>query len=601
MLASYPRQLPGQLRLGVVLVALLTVCVTILDAIGLALIVPLVEILVGLDGAATEISIIRWVETGFETLGFELSAGTLVSLILILQGARVIGIALQLWLTSMLGARYERRLRVDTYEALFKASWLHFTAQKSGELFNVLIPQSQSAGATIFAFTTVLASLFTTLIYFSGAILVSLHLSLVAAAYTGLGVVVLSGFLVLSHKIGKKITATVGEISIESTESFGGMKAIKAAALEQDTTRRFTNISNRLAHQRSLNGLNQGAMQATAEALFLIAMVLGLLFATRTLGLPVGGLLLFALLFIRMFQRVKGLQASLLEFFQLMPALKLVTDTRRLAISNSGRLSGADFNGIGAGMELSDVSFTYPGRSFGLKQISINVPSGSSVAIVGPSGAGKTTIIDLVVGLIDPDSGNIRVGEQSLVDVSLNSWRKNIAYVTQGTALFNDTIANNIALGHDVVDRELLISASEQSGVDRFISELSNGYDTLIGDRGIRLSGGQRQRIALARALYRQPQLLILDEATSELDTHSERRFQETIDQLHGNLTILMVAHRLSTVMNVDNIYVLDDGKIVESGSPSDLIESRGMFYDMVNEGLNSVGDNDLQGSPKPV
>ncbi len=589
LLGSYPRQLPGRFKQGVIYVTLLTVAVTILDGIGLALIVPLVEILIDLDSSASEVSVIRWVETGFEALELELSIGSLVAVILTLQAVRVIGIALQLWLSSMLSARYSRRLRVSTYEALLDASWLHFTAQKSGELFNALIPQSQSAGATIFSFTTILAAIFTTTIYFATVILISLELSLAAAGYTVLAILVLSYFLILSHRIGKKITSTYSEISVESTETFGGMKAIKAAGLETHTANRFTSIANRLAHQRSLNGLNQGGMQATAEAFFLTAMVLGLLFATHTVGLPAGALLLFALIFVRLFQRAKGVQSALLDFFQLMPALTLVRSIHHQASSNAGRPGGAEFTGLNTGMQISDVSFTYPGRASGLENISINVPSGDSVAIVGPSGAGKTTIIDLIVGLIDPSSGNIRVGEQLLTDISLNSWRTNISYVTQGTVLFNDTLGNNISLGHEEPDLEMLATVSQQSGVDQFIDELPDGYDTVIGERGVRLSGGQRQRIALARALYRQPQLLILDEATSELDNHSERLFQETIDQLHGDLTILMVAHRLSTVMNVDNLYVLDQGKIVESGNPSELLEARGMFHAMINESADET------------
>jgi ABC-type multidrug transport system fused ATPase/permease subunit len=579
-------------------VGILTIIVSVLDGIGLALIVPLVELLVGLESSASAVPIIRWVESAFEWFGFELSIGMLVAVILALQVVRVIGLALQMWLTTLLGARFERTLRVEAYDALIKTSWLHFTAQKSGELVNVLIPQSQRAGGTIRAYSTALASLFTIGIYFTGAILISWDLSLIAAGYTLLVVIALSYFLVISRRRGIRIAAELGKMSVESSESFGGMKAIKAAGLEQHASRRFISISNRLTRELSLNGLNQGSMHATAESFFLIAMILGLLFATHTLGLPAGALLLFAMLFLRLFQRAKVFQTSLMEFYQTTPALSIITDARKIAASNVERQGGKPFEGIDRGMELSGISFTYPERSRGLDDVSISIPSGTSVAIVGPSGGGKTTIIDLIVGLIEPDHGNITVGKHLLSGVSLSSWREKIAYVTQGTTLFNDSVVNNIAFGHETADTELLAHVSAQSGVDRFISELPAGYDTVIGERGVRLSGGQRQRIALARALYRQPQLLILDEATSELDTHSERRFQETIDQLHGNLTILMVAHRLSTVMNVDNIYLLDGGTIVESGSPSELIESRGMFHAMLNEAPRASESKSTDESP---
>jgi ATP-binding cassette, subfamily C, bacterial len=569
------------------LITLLTIVVTLLDGIGLALIVPMVEIIVGIDNGTSEISL--KVEAVFEWFGMTASIGTLVAVILVVQAVRVVGLATQLWLINLLGARFERNLRMGVYAAILNASWLHFTSQKSGELTNVLIPQSQRGGAMITAYTNAGAALITTIIYLAGAMLISWDLSLVAAAFTLVLAFALSYFFTISRKLGTKISDALRDMSVESQETIGGMKAIKSAGLEADALHRFRRISDELARQLSLNGANQGAMHSAGESLFMVAMVLGLLFATSTLGLAPSALLLFALLFLRMFQRAKGLQSSLLEFFQLAPSLGVLQSARQSALENASRQGGAKFTGLGPGMKLSDVSFTYPGRANGLNKVSINVPSGDSIAIVGSSGAGKTTIIDLIVGLIDPSSGNIRVGEQLLTDVSLNSWRTNIAYVTQGTVLFNDTLANNISLGHEHPDLDMLATVSQQSGIDQFISELPDGYNTVIGERGVRLSGGQRQRIALARALYRQPQLLILDEATSELDNHSERLFQETIDQLHGDLTILMVAHRLSTVMNVDNIYVLDQGKIVESGRPSELIEAQGIFHAMVNEGATET------------
>jgi ABC-type multidrug transport system fused ATPase/permease subunit len=584
MLVSYPGRLPGRLKRGMILVALLTVSVTIMDAIGLALLVPLVEILIGLDNSASEISIIRWVEAVFDWLGMELSIGTLIVAILSLQSVRVIGMALQHWSTVMLSARYEEILRIESHETTLRASWLHFTSQKSGELINLMIPQAYRGGKSLHAFTTSIAGIITTLIYFSGAILISLTLSIAAAGYTVLIVLFLTYFLVRSRRIGKRITTVQSEMSVESTESIGGMKAIKAAGLEDHAAHRFRTISTQFTDIMSSSGINQGVMHSTAEVAFLIAMVLGLMFATNTLEIPSAILLLFAMLFVRLFQRAKGLQASLMGFFQTEPSLDVIYEAQRLARINVGRLGGTELRSLTSGMELTDVSFIYPGRSTGLDHVSLDIPFGKSVAIVGPSGAGKTTIIDLIVGLIDPDSGNIRVGEQSLGDVSLNSWRNNIAYVTQETALFNDTVGNNISLGHEHTDQQRLITVSEQSGVDKFISELADGYDTMISERGANLSGGQRQRIALARALYRQPQLLILDEATNALDTYSEGHFLETIDQLHGNLMILMVSHRLTTLKNVDNIYVLDQGKIVESGSPSKLMEAHTVFQTMINE-----------------
>jgi ATP-binding cassette, subfamily C, bacterial len=602
-LTSYPGQLPHPFKRALVLTTALTVVVTMLDGIGLALIIPLVELLIGLDSSASETSIIRWVQNGFEWFGLDLSVGMLVTVILLIQVVRVLGMALQIWLNSLLKVRFEKQLRSETYELILAASWLHFTSKKSGNLMNVLISQSQRAGDTLSSYGGALAAIVTTLIYLAAAVLISWNLSLLAALYTFLIIIALSFFLKIGRNLGIKISESIGQLTIEVTESLGGLKAIKAAGMESTVTGRFTKMAAELEHYSSVYGLSHGVMNSTAEAFFLIAMLAGLVFASSTLGLPAGALLLFALLFFRMFQRAKAFQQAMLEFFQVEPGLEIVRNAQREAKASPERSGGQPFENFGTGVEISNLSFKYAERSSGLEKISIEILTGKSTAIVGPSGAGKTTVIDLVVGLISPDDGEITVGDQVLAEVSLNSWRSNIAYVTQGTLLFNDTVAKNVALGELEVDHDLLVTVCAQSGVDTFVSELPDGYDTAIGERGVRLSGGQRQRIALARALYRQPQLLILDEATSELDTHSERRFQETIDQLHGNLTILMVAHRLSTVMKVDNIYVLDQGQITESGSAAELLEARGMFYSMINEGSssnNSGAISDTSSEPQP-
>lgn len=591
-LTSYPAHLPKRFKLALSGVTLLTVIVTILDGLGLALIIPLVELLIGLDSSASSTSIVRWASTALEWLGFEQSVGLLVAVILVIQTARVIGMALQIWLNSLLKVRFEQQLRSEAYNLILGASWLHITSKKSGDLYNVLISQSQRAGDTLSSYGAALAAVITTVIYLIAAILISWNLSLLAAAYTVGIILALSVFLKFSRRLGRNTANTVGEISVEVNETIGGMKAIKASALEDQSSERFTGLTRRLARYASLYGLSQGTMNSAAEAFFLVAMLLGLVFASTTLALPAGALLLFALLFFRMFQRAKGFQQSMLEFFQVEPALALVRNAQQEARESNERSGGSDFESLGKGVNLVATSFKYPERTTGIDNISIEIKTGQSTAIVGSSGAGKTTIIDLVVGLIEPDSGEVVVGNEPLSTLSLKSWRSRLSYVTQGTTLFNDTIARNIAPGREEVDTELLNQVCTQSGVDQFFDILQNGYETPVGDRGVRLSGGQRQRIALARALYRKPQLLILDEATSELDGASERMFQETIDKLHGDTTILIVAHRLSTVMNVDYLYVLDNGTIQEHGKPSDLIVSRGVFYSMLNDAADAPNRN---------
>jgi ABC-type multidrug transport system fused ATPase/permease subunit len=194
---------------------------------------------------------------------------------------------------------------------------------------------------------------------------------------------------------------------------------------------------------------------------------------------------------------------------------------------------------------------------------------------------GKSTIIDLIAGMLDPTSGSVSLDDVNLKSIKAASWRENISYVTQEPFLFNDTIANNIAWGSEEYDQGKVVEAAVLSGANEFILDLREGYETVIGDRGARISGGQRQRICLARAFFRSPQLLILDEATSELDSRSENLIKTAIEKVAGDITILIVAHRSSIVMQSDLVYVLGEGRVVESGSPQELLASNGVFSSM--------------------
>jgi ABC-type multidrug transport system fused ATPase/permease subunit len=200
----------------------------------------------------------------------------------------------------------------------------------------------------------------------------------------------------------------------------------------------------------------------------------------------------------------------------------------------------------------------------------------TTVALVGESGAGKSTLVDMMTLMLRPRTGEIRIDDVPGSEADLASWRSQIGYVSQETVVFDDTIANNISLWKgdyesDPEHRERVEQAARDAYAHHFIEDLPNGYQTVVGDRGVRLSGGQRQRLFVARELFKQPNLLLLDEATSALDTESERYIQQSIDDLQGEVTVVIIAHRLSTIKNVDYIYVLDDGHVIEQGTYDEL------------------------------
>jgi ATP-binding cassette subfamily B protein/subfamily B ATP-binding cassette protein MsbA len=225
-----------------------------------------------------------------------------------------------------------------------------------------------------------------------------------------------------------------------------------------------------------------------------------------------------------------------------------------------------------------------------IKDFSLVVPGGATVAFVGPSGAGKTTMTDLVARFYDPTGGAIYLNGVDLRKIQLASYRNLLAVVQQETFLFDGTVRENIAYGRRGATDELVMAAAGRANADGFIRQMPQGYDTLIGERGFKLSGGQRQRLSIARAMLADPAILILDEATSNLDTESEQLIQGALDDLLANRTTFVIAHRLSTISHADVIVVMEEGRVVETGKHTELMEKRGLYFEMVERQRRSMG-----------
>jgi ATP-binding cassette subfamily B protein len=234
----------------------------------------------------------------------------------------------------------------------------------------------------------------------------------------------------------------------------------------------------------------------------------------------------------------------------------------------------------GGRIDFENITFSYGPRAV-LKNLSFSVEAGKRVALVGPSGAGKSTISKLMFRFYDPDTGDIRIDGQSLRDLEQSSLRAEIAMVPQDTVLFNTTIAENIAYGTNALDMDAVRNAARLASLDDFISSLPDGYDTKVGERGLKLSGGEKQRVAIARAILKNPSIFLFDEATSALDSHTEKQIQQSLNAISEKRTTLIIAHRLSTIVSCDEILVLVKGEIVERGTHKTLLAKKGVYFDM--------------------
>lgn len=380
-------------------------------------------------------------------------------------------------------------------------------------------------------------------------------------------------------QVSKRAQQKISVITEHLTESFGGIKMIKVFCREEDTTDKFKEK-------------NQGFYREVMRSARLIEF-------TSLLMEVVGGL---GISFVLWYGGRLVITGALTpgEFFSFLAAIFMVyTPSRRLAGVNSGiqqarasleRISEIqneekekDGNVIipyiKEKIELKNVSFLYPGAKYeALKDVNLSIKKGEIVAIVGRSGVGKTTLVDLLPRFHDPISGTVSIDNIDISKASLRSLRGQIGVVSQDVILFNDTIINNIAFGRPDASEDEIVSAAKAAYAHEFIMEFPQKYDTVIGERGIRLSGGQKQRLSIARAILKNPPVLILDEATSSLDTESEIMVQKALENLMENRTTFVIAHRLSTIRRATRIVVLEKGKIVESGTHEELIRAGGIY-----------------------
>ena len=415
--------------------------------------------------------------------------------------------------------------------------------------------------------------------------------------------IILGGMYGLIVLVSRRYLGRIGEERMRANserfrvlnEALNGIKEVKFLGLEEFFVNRFSEPSRRFMNTQAagqmVNQLPQYAMQATAVSVVLVI----ILYKLAMHGSNFGTVSLLALYAVAGYRLLPALQRvyqciSAMRFSQ--PAVDalhrdLIRRVTDVTMKSPKNISNEEPIHLKQRLELQNVFYRYPsGTAPALKGITMSIPAGSMVGFVGRTGSGKTTAVDAILGLLEPTAGELLVDGTTITSAKKRAWRRSIGYVPQHIFLTDDTVAANIAFGipADEIDQGAIERAARIAHLDDFVTEeLEHGYDTILGERGIRLSGGQRQRIGIARALYRDPDLMIMDEATSALDNITERIVIDAVAELHGQKTTLLVAHRLTTVRRCDVIFVFDHGSIVASGTYDELVDGNEHFRAMVN------------------
>lgn len=478
-------------------------------------------------------------------------------------------------------------LRAELYDKILRLPIGYFTEKKKGDIISRMTNDIGEIEASVVGtFDGMIKDPLTVLGYLLFLVIISPKLSLfllILLPVTGLIIGRVSRKLKRqSHDAAIKL----GESLSILDETLGGLRVIKAFLAEKLLRGRFHSVNTQLFHIRKKMGARRDLASPLTEVLGVIVLCTILYFGGRLVlennGLNGEELMAYIASFALIINPAKNISTSFFNIQRGAAALTRVEEMLNTPVTVDDNPNGKKISSFNEKIEFRDVSFSYDDAVI-LDKVNLNVHKGKTVALVGSSGAGKSTLADLVPRFHDVSDGELLIDGINIKDYSLHSLRSLMSIVTQEPILFNDTIASNIRLGKENATEAEIIEAAKVANAHDFIMQKENGYDTNIGDRGNKLSGGERQRLTIARAVVKNPPILILDEATSSLDTESERLVQDAINNMMQNRTSIVIAHRLSTIRHADEIIVLQRGKIVERGAHDELIVQNGFYRKLVD------------------
>ena len=561
-----------------------TIMAAVLEAVGIGLIASLLQGLTNPDLPPLQTGI-EWFDIRF--LGTEAVAQERIwrvsGLILFTVWVRAVFSYLGRYCAKLCEIGLVDTLRKRIFKQFQSFSLSYYTQKRSGELINTF---SAEVSHLSFAFNELINFVTKScviLAYTCAMFVISWQLTLVTVLLFSLLAAAASNWIRRVRQASFEMTSSGGELAAKTTEFIGGIRTVQAFWTQEFESKRFNEVAQKFANAWLKASTISGLLQPLIEALATTILVAMILVAVSTL--ISSGIL-----------NVVSLLAFLFALFRLLPIIAHMNSSWGLIAMNSGALGAVEellrtdnkayltdgtknFPGLKQAIELVNLNFGYDNNQLVLHDINLTIERGQTVALVGASGSGKTTLADLLVRFYDPTSGKILIDKVDLRQYSLGSLRNNIAVVSQDTFIFNTSVRENIAYGLENIDDEAILEAAKGANASEFIAELPQGFDTKLGDRGVRLSGGQRQRIAIARALLRNPEILILDEATSALDSVSERLVQQSLEKLAYGRTAIAIAHRLSTIFKADKVIVLEHGRIVEQGGYQELLNRKGKLW----------------------
>ncbi|WP_164887234.1 ABC transporter ATP-binding protein [Hahella sp. KA22] len=548
----------------------------------MALLLPLLSI-IGVNDAGGAGLLQSMMEDFLGFLGMDASIIGVLSVVIFMFALQALILTLQTWHTADLqrcyGAHWQQRL----FKAFILAHWEFISHRKQGVLIKSITTETLRLSGAFMVMAQISSSVVVILVYVVVAAFLSWKITMALIGLAAVLFLVVKKVTIKNYKIGTNISNCNSRLMVQVSEYISGAKLVKSTGSEPLAIEEINEVTEELRWNHTLATFIPGVTRNIFEFASIAALCLILVTGHIYFQTPAAYMLLILGLFVRLLPRFNSLQQNVQLLGSYLPALLELkalceeADEQREAQA----LEGAEGVRTPSGpLSLVNVSAGYGGRRL-IQGVGFSAPERGFIGVVGESGAGKSTLVHTILGLSQLYGGDIRIGESSIHQVPPALWRKAIGYVPQETILFHRTIRENIAWSAKGARDEDIVQAAKKANAHTFIESLPDGYDTIVGDQGVRLSGGQRQRLGIARALLSHPQILLLDEATSALDSASEQVILGTLEQLRDELCIISIAHRLSTVRNADQIIVMGEGQVIETGCWTTLMSDGGSLYQL--------------------
>ncbi len=569
----------GKYRWHIVALTALGFLAAIVEGIGVNAVIPLASFFTS-GGVPTDF-ISRAIQGVFAFIGIPFKFRYLIAFILFMFMVRAVSTVVFGYIRGWISADYYNSESQALLKRAFSASWPFLLKQKLGYVHTTMVRDLQCTTGLLGTVSQMIQSFSGMLMY----LLVAINISPMVTVSAAIGGVVLLGvvrpFTLRLQRIGNETAAREKDISNFLTEHVIGMKAIKVAGKEGIALSAGEMLMNGLRTLQTRAALTQSLGTSLFQPFSIIFVLILFAMMYNTPGFSFISFAAALYLVQKIFTYLESGQGAFNSMVALLPYAENMTSFKN-SLADHAQHEGHGTHKFVFEKELSfeNVIFAYSATSNPvLRDVSFSVKRGETVGLIGPSGAGKTSVADIILRLFNPTSGQVILDGVSVENISLTEWRSHIGYVPQDVFMFNGSVEENIRFYRSELTTEEIHAAAKQANIHDFVMALPEGFNSHVGDRGVMISGGQRQRIALARALAGKPDLLVLDEATSALDSESERLIQEAIQRLHGEITVIIIAHRLSTVENADTILVLDKGEIIERGSPAELRANPASYF----------------------